>query len=120
VSKLARDRGANYEREVAAAVFDATGIKIKRNLQQYQTAELGDLEIGPFLIECKRRRKIAVHEWMEQADKACKAGQTAVVIFRGDGKKSMAMFHLEDALKLMGNELTPPEPEQGVSVKETD
>jgi hypothetical protein len=30
------------------------------------------------------------------------------------------MFHLEDALKLMGNELTPPEPERGVSVKETD
>ena len=120
MSKLARDRGANYEREVAAAVFDATGIKIKRNLQQYQEAEHGDLELGPFLIECKRRRKVAVHEWMEQADKACKAGQTAVVIFRGDGKKSMAMFHLEDALKLMGNELTPPEPEQGVPAKGTD
>jgi hypothetical protein len=57
---------------------------------------------------------------MEQAEKACKPNQTPVVIFRGDGKKSMAMFHLEDALKLMGNELTPPEPEQGVSVKETD
>jgi hypothetical protein len=25
------------------------GVKIKRNLQQYQTAELGDLELGPFL-----------------------------------------------------------------------
>jgi hypothetical protein len=120
MSKLARDRGANYEREVAAAVFDATGIKIKRNLQQYQTAELGDLELGHFLIECKRRRKIAVHEWMEQADKAAAPWQTPVVIFRGDGKKSMAMFHLEDALKLMGNELTPPQPEEGGSAKEPD
>jgi hypothetical protein len=106
MSKLARDRGANYEREVATAVFDTLGIKIKRNLQQYQTAELGDLELGPFLIECKRRRKIAVYEWMEQADKACDVDHIPVVIFRGDGKKSMAMFHLEDALKLMGNELT--------------
>jgi len=120
MSKLARDRGANYEREVAAAVFDATGIKIKRNLQQYQEAEHGDLELGPFLIECKRRRKVAVHEWMDQADKACKDGQTPVVIFRGDGKKSLVMFHLNDALKLMGNELTPPEPEQGVPAKGTD
>jgi hypothetical protein len=50
MSKLARDRGANYEREVATAVFDTLGIKIKRNLQQYQTAELGDLELGPFLL----------------------------------------------------------------------
>jgi hypothetical protein len=36
MSKLARDRGAQYEREVATAVFDALGVKIKRNLQQYQ------------------------------------------------------------------------------------
>jgi hypothetical protein len=49
MSKLARNRGAQYEREVATAVFDALGVKIKRNLQQYQTAELGDLELGPFL-----------------------------------------------------------------------
>jgi hypothetical protein len=49
MSKLARNRGAQYEREVAAAVFDTLGIKIKRNLQQYQEAELGDLELGPFL-----------------------------------------------------------------------
>jgi hypothetical protein len=120
MSKLARNRGAQYEREVATAVFDVLGVKIKRNLQQYQEAELGDLELGPFLIECKRRRKIAVYEWMEQADKACKPNQTPVVIFRGDGKKSMAMFHLDDALKLIANELTPPEPEQGVPAKGTD
>jgi hypothetical protein len=112
--------GRTTSERLLAAVFDALGVKIKRNLQQYQEAELGDLELGPFLIECKRRRKVAVYEWMEQAEKACKPNQTPVVIFRGDGKKSMAMFHLEDALKLMGNELTPPEPEQGVSVKETD
>jgi hypothetical protein len=120
MSKLARNRGAQYEREVAAAVFDALGIRIKRNLKQYQEADHGDLELGPFLIECKRRRNIAVYEWMEQADKACDVDHTPVVIFRGDGKKSMAMFHLEDALKLMGNELTPPEPEQGVPAKGTD
>ena len=112
MSKLARNRGASYEREVAADVFDLLGVKIKRNLQQYQEAEHGDLELGTFLIECKRRRRIAVYEWMEQADKACKQGQTPVVVFRADGKKSMAVMHLPDLLKLIGNELTPPDLER--------
>jgi hypothetical protein len=44
---------------------------------------------------------------MEQADKACKPNQTPVVIFRGDGKKSMVMFHLEDALKVDGERINP-------------
>ena len=78
MSKLSRQRGATYEREVSNEIFDILGVRIKRNLKQYQEADLGDLELGPYLIECKRRRAIAVHEWMEQADKACAPWQTPV------------------------------------------
>jgi hypothetical protein len=44
--------------------------------------------------------------WIRQYN-ACKPGQTPVVIMRADGKKSLAMLHLPDLLKLLGNELDP-------------
>ena len=107
MAKISRQRGATYEREVANEIFDMLGIRIKRNLKQYQQSEEGDLILGKYLIECKRRRKIAVHEFMEQADKACEPGQTPLVIMRADGKKSLAMMHLPDLLALLGNEIDP-------------
>ena len=107
MSKLARQRGANYEREVANEIFDVLGIRIRRNLKQYQVKDEGDLILGNYLIECKRRRKIAVYDFIEQADKACEAGQTPIVIMREDGGKSLALLHLPDLLKLLGNELNP-------------
>jgi N-dimethylarginine dimethylaminohydrolase len=67
MAKISRQRGATYEREVANEIFDMLGIRIKRNLKQYQQAEEGDLILGKYLIECKRRKKIAVHEFMDQA-----------------------------------------------------
>jgi len=107
MAKISRQRGATYEREVANEIFDILGVRIKRNLKQYQQAEEGDLILGKYLIECKRRKKIAVHEFMDQAVTACKPGETPVVIMRADGKKSLAMMHLPDLLKLLGNELDP-------------
>ena len=107
MAKISRQRGATYEREVANDIFEALGVRIKRNLKQYQQSEEGDLILGQYLIECKRRKKIAVHEFMEQADKACEPGQTPVVIMRADGKKSLAMMHLPDLLALLGNEIDP-------------
>ena len=112
MSKLSRQRGATYEREVSNQIFEMLGVRIKRNLKQYQEKDEGDLILGNFLIECKRRRAIAVYEWMEQADKACAPWETPVVVFRADGKKSMAMMHLPDLLKLLGNELIPPDPKR--------
>jgi N-dimethylarginine dimethylaminohydrolase len=107
MAKISRQRGATYEREVANDIFEALGVRIKRNLKQYQQSDEGDLILGQYLIECKRRKRIAVHEFMEQADKACEPGQTPVIIMRADGKKSLAMLHLPDLLKLLGNELDP-------------
>ena len=111
MSKLNRQRGASYEREVANAIFDQLGIRIRRNLKQYQVSDEGDLILGKYLIECKRRRKIAVYDFMEQAEKACEIGQIPLVIMREDGNKSLAMLRLSDLLTLLGNELTPHQPQ---------
>lgn len=111
MSKLARNRGASYEREVANEIFDVLGIRIRRNLKQYQVKDEGDLILGNYLIECKRRRKIAVYEFMAQADASCEHGQTPIVIMRADGEKSLAVMHLPDLLKLLREEI-PPDSEQ--------
>lgn len=105
MSKLSRTRGATYEREVSAAIFEQLGVRIKRNLSQYQEAGQGDLILGKFVIECKRRRKLAVYEFMDQAITASQAGQVPVVVMRGDGKESLAMMRLPDLLALLGNEI---------------
>lgn len=105
MSKLAKDRGASYEREVCKALSDALGSKVTRVLGQARDGG-SDIDLGPFLIECKRRRKIAVYEWMDQAKTSvCLTGQMPVVVCRGDGKESLAIFRLDDAIKLMQNEL---------------
>jgi hypothetical protein len=119
MSKLSRTRGASYEREVANEIFDVLGIRIKRNLKQYQDKDEGDLILGDYLIECKRRRKIAVYDFMEQADRSCKAGQTPIVIMREDGGKSLAVLHLRDLLKLLGNELNPHQSQDESSLEDS-
>jgi hypothetical protein len=111
MAKISRQRGATYEREVAKEIFENLGVRIKRNLVQYQEANQGDLLLGDYLIECKRRRKIAVYEWMDQAEAACRIDQTPIVAMRADGEESLAVMYLSDLLKLLREEI-PPDPEQ--------
>lgn len=72
------------------------------------------------MIECKRRRKIAVYEFMEQAEQACSDSQTPIVVMRADGKKSLAMMKWDDFMRLLGNDLPPAQAEVQPSAKEGD
>jgi len=102
MAKISRQRGATYEREVANEIFDMLGVRIKRNLKQCQQADEGDLLLGDYLIECKRRKAIAVHEFMGPGLlRLVSQDRTPVVIMRADGKKSLAVLHLPDLLKLI-------------------
>ena len=54
-----RNKGASFERDVARRLnsfFEEKGVdfKVKRNLEQYQEKDLGDLNIPNHTIECKR------------------------------------------------------------------
>ena len=111
MGKLQRQRGAGFEREIVSDLADTLGVKTRRNLTQYQVSGEGDLIVGDYVIECKRRRKIAVYEFMEQAEAACAPHQTPIVLMRGDGKKTLAMMRWEDFMKLLGNELNPAQAE---------
>ncbi len=104
MSKSQRTKGATYEREVCALLSDILGREVKRNIGQSRDGG-DDITIGHFRIECKRRARISVYEWLEQAEAAAKLGETPVVICRGDGKKSLAILDAVHLAKLMGNEL---------------
>lgn len=88
-----RNKGAAFEREVAAELAKLTGFGFKRNLEQYRERGLGDLQSDnpdwPFMIECKRaaaengRRKQWKREALAQAEKAC---LFPCVIYRLDRK----------------------------------
>lgn len=103
VSASQRRKGAAGERELAHKLAAALGIHApKRELDQ--TREGGcDLKPGNLVVEVKRRKAIAVHEFMDQAVAACdKALQIPVVAMRGDEREWLVMVRLSDLVAFVG------------------
>lgn len=117
MSRLSRTKGAAYERALANELSDALGFVVQRKLGQARDGGYDLTECGPFVIEAKRRAKIAVYDWMAQVEKAAQAGQTPVVVMRADGKDSLALLRLRDFIPLMRGEIVAPElPTNGATV----
>lgn len=120
MGKLERQRGAQFEREIVSDLYMVLGVKTRRNLVQYQEAGEGDIICGKYVIECKRRRKIAVYEFMKQAENSCNPDQTPIVVMRADGERAIAVMKWHDLMKLLGNEITPAQTEVHPSDKDGD
>ena len=104
MAKISRDRGAAYEREIANE-FKDWGYKAYRTAQHMgKTGQAPDVSGIPGLHpECKRRRKIAVYEWMDQAVNDAMAegkGNVPVVFCRADMEESLAIVRLEDFIQM--------------------
>lgn len=109
LSKLGRNnkrRGAGGERELSAILSDALGWVVKRTLGQARDGG-HDIQTGRFKWEVKRRKAIAVYDFMAQVEKACDERETPVVAMRADGKGWLVMMKLEDFLPLLRGELPP-------------
>lgn len=88
-----RAKGAAFERAVAGLIEAETGVRLRRNLTQYQERGLCDLVptgecAWPWSIECKRyaeARPGMVNAWYRQACDAAQAmGQLPALIYKGD------------------------------------
>jgi hypothetical protein len=86
-----RNKGATFERDIAAVLFDLTGVSFKRNLEQTREADHGDLVPSdpdfPFSLELKRYHAgvNCLTAWKEQAKRAASAtGKLPAVIFKFD------------------------------------
>ena len=65
--RMARNKGARGENELAAMLSDELGTVVKRKLGQARDGA-DDIEIGKFRIEVKRRETLAVMQWCRQIE----------------------------------------------------
>jgi hypothetical protein len=113
MGKMQRTRGAAYEREVCDVLTKKFGTKVSRKLGQARDGG-DDIEVGNLLIECKRRRRIAVYAWLDQINAAAKdSDKLPVVVARADGRRSIAILDFEDFLALVPDDGYPKDPLAG-------
>jgi len=104
MSRSQRDKGARYEREIATKLSKVLGIKLRRNITQYQTKSQPDIIAGNLAIECKRRARIGlVYEWLDQA-RAAAGERMPVVIARADNKPDVVVMDLSTFVQLLSRQ----------------
>ena len=105
MSKSQRDKGASFEREIAGMLSDRLGCVVKRNLSQSRGGEQegSDITLGPFAIECKRRAKLSVMEWLDQAQRDA-GDKIPLVVARADGRRAILIMDFEQAIPLIQGE----------------
>jgi len=110
MSKMQRTKGASFEREVCAELTGVLGSVVRRNLSQTRggATEGSDITVGKFSIECKRRARISVYDWLDQATRDAQQN-TPVVVARADGRKSFAIMWLDDLLPMLQGEIVGAE-----------
>ncbi len=69
MSAYARRKGHQFERDICNMLTDELGIECRRVLEQVREKELGDIQLGPFVIECKRYKNLGEPpaDWWKQA-----------------------------------------------------
>jgi hypothetical protein len=60
-----------------------------------------DIRLARWVIEVKRRKSIAVYEWMDQATAACAPYEIPAVVCRGDAREFLVIQRLDEWLKLV-------------------
>lgn len=101
-----RQKGASFERTICHALQDDLNVKAaKRDLEQYRSADRGDILIDdnsfPYVIECKRYKKGSWSQsWWDQVDKAAKAvNKEPVLVYKFDRQPIRVVMRLEHLLK---------------------
>ena len=110
-----RNKGASFEREICNYLKMHLSLQdIKRDIEQYRTADRGDLlGVDGWTIECKRYKRpesangFFRREWWEQVVKAAERPKNKpVLIFKFDHQPIRCALYLKDINeKYKGNEV---------------
>jgi Holliday junction resolvase len=92
--RMARNKGAAGERELAAILTDKLGFVVKRKLGQARDGG-DDIQIGQYRIEVKRREALRLDDWCQQVEQASQAGDVPVVAYRRNGQPWRVVVPLE-------------------------
>lgn len=107
MSRMQRDKGANWEREVCRR-FSAIGMPAKRRLTEVREGNEGDVMLAEcFSIQCKVGASPSPYRALREAIDAASPGDYPVAIIRrnqrnGTKKLDMACLPLSDFLELVG------------------
>ena len=107
-----RQRGQEGEREVSKILSDSLNLSVKRLLGQ-ERDKGSDILTKPYRWEVKRRKRIGlIYEWLEEAQNGLQnASERPLVAFRADGKGWLVAMPIEEAIKLMREEITYEKPD---------
>jgi Holliday junction resolvase len=95
-----RQKGASYEREVAKKWTEETGMAAERGARN--GVEGGDdvmVEGDAIHLECKRRKRLAVSEFVHQAVRDA-GDRVPVVVMRADREDDIVLVRLKDLSRL--------------------
>lgn len=104
MSKMSREKGKRFEREVAN-LFKDWGYEAHRTAQfRGNTGDAGDVEGVPGIhIEAKHQERMCLYDWYEQAERDARAegkGNFPVVIHKQNGKPVLVSMNFEHWIQL--------------------
>jgi len=101
-----RQRGQEGEREVSKLLSDSLNMPVKRLLGQ-ERDKGSDILTKPYRWEVKRRKRIGlIYDWLEEAQDGLQdASERPLVAFRADGKGWLVAMPLEEAIRLIREEI---------------
>jgi len=102
--RMARNKGARGENELAKLLSDELGFVVKRKLGQARDGA-DDITVGPYRIECKRQETLSIMKWCRQVEACTKPGEIPAVIFRQNGEQWRVVLRLEHFLPLLREHL---------------
>ena len=85
--KKSRNKGANGEREFFKLVEEHLGVKLRRNLSQYQQEGQGDAKLADFHLEIKRGKVYESRWWTQAVRQVEKGWKVPVLCYRLDRKQ---------------------------------
>jgi len=103
MGKSQRTKGAVFERDIAKLFTAALRPEqpFQRNIGQARDGGC-DINVGPLMVECKRRASLKVlRQWVQQAT-VSKGGTIPVVVMREDGgDEPMVLLRFRDFIQFI-------------------
>lgn len=111
IGRGSRDKGANYEREIAKLLKTKFGVEVKRTgAQEKWKVHGGDVNapkyantiLTDFFWELKKRESWAILDWYKKAADDCQgSGQTPLVVASKNNEDDYVFLRLKDFLGLL-------------------
>lgn len=110
MGKHSRNKGARFEREVANALQEATGVECARELTETRAGNIGDVTTDlPLVVQAKCGKLPPIWKAVQEAEQAAGGtGKHPVAIVRRNGTNrhdpavDLAVLPLADFLEIIG------------------